>query len=141
MQCAIGAGILLAVIYCPIASAQTAGEMLLACEMLQRGMHVEGETVYIPPSAKLNQCWGFIEAVQQYAYLADQNGKTAHRVPQRGLHDGRCLARQQDGEKTPFSIRECVNLRVAPAARAANSLPPSKIESGPYCQSARINEF
>ena len=76
MQCAIGAGILIAVIYCPIASAQTAGEMLQACEMLQRGMHVEGDTVYIPPSAKLNQCWGFIEAVQQYAMLADQDGKT-----------------------------------------------------------------
>ncbi len=29
---------------------------------------------------------------------------------------------QQDGEKAPFSICECVNLRVAPSARAANSL-------------------
>ena len=31
-------------------------------------------------------------------------------------------AGQQDGEKAPFSICECVNLRVSPAARAANSL-------------------
>ena len=31
-------------------------------------------------------------------------------------------AGQQDGEKAPFSICECVNLRVSPTARAANSL-------------------
>ena len=31
-------------------------------------------------------------------------------------------AGQQDGNETSFSIRECMNLRVAPAARAANSL-------------------
>jgi hypothetical protein len=29
---------------------------------------------------------------------------------------------QQDGDKAPFNICECVNLRVAPSARAANSL-------------------
>src|SRR5262249_46008690 len=34
----------------------------------------------------------------------------------------RFAAGQQDGNKAPFSICECVNLRVAPAARAANSL-------------------
>ncbi|MGA9134447.1 MAG: hypothetical protein WB384_20795, partial [Candidatus Sulfotelmatobacter sp.] len=34
----------------------------------------------------------------------------------------RLAAGQQDGEKAPFSIRERVNLRVAPSARAANSL-------------------
>ena len=29
---------------------------------------------------------------------------------------------QQDGDKAPFSICKCVNLRVAPSARTANSL-------------------
>src|SRR6516225_9230692 len=29
---------------------------------------------------------------------------------------------QQDGDKAPFNICKCVNLRVAPSARAANSL-------------------
>src|SRR5262249_12064892 len=29
---------------------------------------------------------------------------------------------QQDGDKAPFNICECVNLRIAPSARAANSL-------------------
>ena len=34
-----------------------------------------------------------------------------------------CLASgQQDGKEAPFSICECVDLRVAPSARAANSL-------------------
>ena len=34
----------------------------------------------------------------------------------------RFASSQQDGEKAPFSICECVYLRVAPSARAANSL-------------------
>jgi hypothetical protein len=34
-----------------------------------------------------------------------------------------CLtAGQEDGNETPLSICECMDLRVAPAARAANSL-------------------
>ena len=39
-------------------------------------MHVEKDAVYIPPSPEANQCWGFISAVQEYATLADQDGKT-----------------------------------------------------------------
>ncbi len=31
-------------------------------------------------------------------------------------------AGQQNGDEAAFSIRKCVNLRVAPSARAANSL-------------------
>ena len=34
----------------------------------------------------------------------------------------RFTASQQDGEEPPFSICECVYLRVAPSARTANSL-------------------
>jgi hypothetical protein len=34
----------------------------------------------------------------------------------------RLTSSQKDGEKAPFSICECVYLRVAPSARAANSL-------------------
>ena len=56
--------------------AQTTGEMLHACETLERGMHVEGKDVYIPPSLSANQCWGFMSAVQEYATLADRDGKT-----------------------------------------------------------------
>jgi Rap1a immunity proteins len=58
------------------ARGQTAGEMLHACEMLQRGMHLEGDTVLLPPGPEASQCWGFMEAVEQYSTLADTNGKT-----------------------------------------------------------------
>jgi hypothetical protein len=34
----------------------------------------------------------------------------------------RLTAGQEDDEETPFSIRTCVYLRVAPAARTANNL-------------------
>ena len=34
----------------------------------------------------------------------------------------RLASSQQDSDKAPFSICECMNLRVAPSARAANSL-------------------
>ena len=58
------------------ALAQTAAEMLHSCELLQRGMHVERNSAYLPPSNKANQCWGFVGAVLQYSMLADQSGKT-----------------------------------------------------------------
>jgi Rap1a immunity proteins len=60
-----------------LALAQNTGDMLHACELLERGIHVDNSgKVYIPAGPELNQCWGFIKAVQQYATLADQNGKT-----------------------------------------------------------------
>jgi hypothetical protein len=59
-----------------LAHAQSAGEMLRACEILQRGMHIEGEMVYLPPGEDVHQCWGFMSAVQEYSTLADQDGKT-----------------------------------------------------------------
>lgn len=61
---------------CGIAQAQSAGKMLKACQILQRGMRVEGRTVFLPPGVDARACWGFMIAVQQYASLADQNGKT-----------------------------------------------------------------
>ena len=39
-------------------------------------MRVSGKDVYLPPRPDVNQCWGFMSAVQQYAALADQDGKT-----------------------------------------------------------------
>jgi len=38
-------------------------------------MHIEGDKIYLPPGNDVNQCWGFMSAVQQYATLADQSGK------------------------------------------------------------------
>jgi len=59
-----------------VAGAQSAGEMLHACEFLQRGMHVEKDKIYYPASGEASKCWGFVIAVAQYAMIADQNGKT-----------------------------------------------------------------
>ena len=39
-----------------------------------RGTCADG-AVFIPPSPEANQWWGFMSAVQQYATLADQDGK------------------------------------------------------------------
>jgi len=58
-----------------LASAQSAGEILHACENLERGMQVEGANVYLLPGADVNQCWGFMSAVQEYSTLADQDGQ------------------------------------------------------------------
>ena len=38
---------------------------------------------------------------------------------------------QQDGEEPPFSICKCVDLRVAPSARTANSLLLPPLMDGP----------
>jgi hypothetical protein len=54
--------------------AQTAGEMAHACQMLQRGMRVKGDTAFLPSSTEAQQCWGFMSAVQEYSVLADQAG-------------------------------------------------------------------
>src|SRR5205814_2684345 len=56
--------------------------------------------------------------------VAEQPFRRLHSADQ-ALRDRaimRFASSQQDGEKAPLSICECVNLRVAPAARAANSL-------------------
>lgn len=58
------------------ARAQTAGELLNACELLESGMHVERDRVFLPPGADVARCWGFMEAVREYSALADKDGKT-----------------------------------------------------------------
>jgi Rap1a immunity proteins len=69
-------GTLLVLSCCGLASAQSAQKMLQACEIVQRGSRVETDTIYLPPGNDVNQCWGFMNAVLQYATLADKDGKT-----------------------------------------------------------------
>jgi hypothetical protein len=59
----------------PMAYAQNAKQMLQACEALQRGIRSANGSIYLPPAPEVNQCWGFMEAVQQYATLTDQDGR------------------------------------------------------------------
>jgi hypothetical protein len=54
--------------------AQTTGEMLHACQTLQRGMRIKGNAAFLPPGAEAQQCWGFMSAVQEYSVLSDQGG-------------------------------------------------------------------
>jgi Rap1a immunity proteins len=55
-------------------SAQTAGEMLHACQILQRGIRVKGDSAFLPSETAAQQCWGFMSAVQEYSVLVDQTG-------------------------------------------------------------------
>ncbi len=50
--------------------------MLQSCQPLQRGMHVDRDKVFLSTGVNVQQCWGFIEAVQEFSILADQDGKT-----------------------------------------------------------------
>jgi hypothetical protein len=78
--------------------------------------------------------------VQVFAQLGAVVGLVAEH-PFRRLHsanDALCdrtivcfTCGQQDGDKAPFNICECVNLRVAPSARAANSLLRLPLMDGP----------
>ena len=54
--------------------AQTAGDMLRACQALQRGMRIKGDTAFLPSGTEAQQCWGFMSAVQEYSVLSDQGG-------------------------------------------------------------------
>jgi hypothetical protein len=57
------------------ASAQSASKILRACETLQRGMHLERTTIFLPPGDDAHQCWGYMNAVLDYAVLANRDGK------------------------------------------------------------------
>jgi hypothetical protein len=70
------AAMLTSVLISTTAHAETAKELLHVCEMLRRGMHVEGTQVFLPPGSDVAQCWGLMLAVQQYSILADHDGKT-----------------------------------------------------------------
>ena len=59
-------------------NAQGGKQMLRACEMLRRGIHLEGSTVYLPPGSEANQCWGFITAVQQFAVQTEAWVRARH---------------------------------------------------------------
>jgi Rap1a immunity proteins len=68
-------GVCVALLASSAANAQSGKQMLQACQLLERGMHAEGSTLFLPPGMDIRECWGFMEAVQQYAILADHEGK------------------------------------------------------------------
>jgi hypothetical protein len=45
------------------------------CQTLLRGKHGSGEHIRIPFTKPALTCWGYMQAVQDFAALADENGK------------------------------------------------------------------
>src|SRR6516225_2630937 len=89
---------------------------LNGCSLLQRF----GMTGLVPRSCRSSR------ARRYRSFVAEHPFRRLHSANET-LSD-RAIVRftsgQQDGDKAPFNICKCVNLRVAPSARAANSLLP-----------------
>jgi Rap1a immunity proteins len=60
---------------CSSARAQSANELLQACESLERTMTVLSDNISFPPSQTNDECWYFMSAVQQYSTLAAPGGQ------------------------------------------------------------------
>jgi len=55
----------------------SARELAGQCQTLLKGKHGHGEQIRIPLSKPALTCWGYMQAVQDFAALADESG---HRV-------------------------------------------------------------
>ena len=55
----------------------SARELAGQCQTLLKGKHGHGEQIRIPLSKPALTCWGYMQAVQDFATLADESG---HRV-------------------------------------------------------------
>src|ERR1043165_335752 len=53
----------------------SARELAGGCQMLLAGKHGSGEQIRIPLTKKALECWGYMQAVQDFAALADENGR------------------------------------------------------------------
>ena len=52
-----------------------ARELAKQCQVLLQGKHGSGEHIRIPSSKPALTCWGYMQAVQDFAALADENGR------------------------------------------------------------------
>src|SRR5215467_7584643 len=53
----------------------SARELAGQCQMLLEGKHGGGAHIRIPFTKPALTCWGYMQAVQDFAALADQNGQ------------------------------------------------------------------
>jgi Rap1a immunity proteins len=53
----------------------SARELAGQCQVLLRGKHGSGEHIRIPLTKPALTCWGYMQAVQDFAALADENGR------------------------------------------------------------------
>ena len=53
----------------------SARELAGQCQLLLQGKHGSGEHIRIPLTKPALTCWGYMQAVQDFASLADENGQ------------------------------------------------------------------
>jgi Ssp1 endopeptidase immunity protein Rap1a len=53
----------------------SARELAGECQALLRGKRGSGEEIRIPLTKPALECWGYMQAVQDFAALADENGR------------------------------------------------------------------
>src|SRR4051794_21825480 len=63
--------LLMAAVMCASAQAKTAGDLLISCEALERGLESRGEgKVWVPAPGM--ECWHYMSAVQDLSRLAER---------------------------------------------------------------------
>ena len=60
---------------CTPARSETGNGLLQACEALERGMRISGDTIQLPARADVHKCWGYMAAVQDLSLAVDETGK------------------------------------------------------------------
>jgi hypothetical protein len=58
----------------PLAAVENARELASYCEAAEKGVEGSGREVEIPATKEALLCWGYMEAFQDLAALADQRG-------------------------------------------------------------------
>jgi hypothetical protein len=58
----------------PLAAVENSRELVSYCEAAEKGVSGSGREVEIPATKEALLCWGYMEAFQDLAALADQNG-------------------------------------------------------------------
>src|SRR5499433_3480646 len=59
----------------PRAAHASARELAGGCQALLQGKRGSGDEIRIPLSKPALECWGYMQAVQDFAALADENGR------------------------------------------------------------------
>ena len=59
----------------PVEANASARELAGECQTLLEGKHGSGDEIRIPRTKPALECWGYMQAVQDFAALADDNGQ------------------------------------------------------------------
>jgi hypothetical protein len=65
-----------------LAQLQSGNELLLSCEVLERGLKVSGDKqLTIPHDPQAFMCWGFMAAIQQLSTIREDNRRILNACP------------------------------------------------------------